>query len=335
MTRGRPYGPSWLVGEFRPRSEVMSVVYPDNAPPSTPALEEIRRLAGPSAQISAIRRLEGGQHSLTWRVDTRDPETSVVVRQFPAGDRAAESERQVLQSLEGLGGLAPVLLGGDLAGLWSQGQTSLLSLLDGSVDITPQDPRGWAEALGGALAIVHGVPAERTRQLPSVFDGRGSDSLLEGPLASRVLASWRRVTTAPEVLVHGDFWSGNVVARNGVVTGVVDWSGAVRGPRGYDVAWCRLDLVLLFEQTIADAFLVAYEAAAGVNVRNVWSWDSWAAARSHSNVETWEPNYAPLGRADLTPSVLKDRHNLWTKTLLAHTAGTTERHPPTNSRACG
>lgn len=289
---------------------------PREARPSAGALAEVRRLAGPSADISAITRLEGGQHGQTWRVDTRDPETSVVVRQFPVGDRAAETEHRVLQALDGLEGLAPVLLGGDLDGSWSQGQTSLLSRLDGTADITPRDPLGWAAELGRVLAVVHAVPAGRTRRLPSVFDGRGSDQLLEGPLAPRVRASWREVTTAPEVLVHTDFWSGNVVARGGAVTGVVDWSGAARGPRGYDLSWCRLDLVLLFDLATADAFLTAYEAASGTSVGDISRWDSWALARSHTNVETWEPNYAPLGRADLTPGELRRRHDNWTDQLL-------------------
>jgi hypothetical protein len=56
--------------------------------PSAGALEEVRRLAGASAAIQSVMRLEGGQHADTWRVDTASPELTVVVRQFPAGDSA-------------------------------------------------------------------------------------------------------------------------------------------------------------------------------------------------------------------------------------------------------
>jgi hypothetical protein len=57
--------------------------------PSAGALEEeVRRLAGSSAAIQCVMRLEGGQHADTWRVDTERPELTVVVRQFPAGDSA-------------------------------------------------------------------------------------------------------------------------------------------------------------------------------------------------------------------------------------------------------
>jgi aminoglycoside phosphotransferase (APT) family kinase protein len=96
------------------------------------------------------------------------------------------------------------------------------------------------------------------------------------------------------VLTHCDYWSGNVVWRDGRLTGIVDWSGGARGPRGYDLGWCRLDLVLLFDERIADVFLAAYEAAIGQSLGDVGLWDGWAVARSHDVVETWAPNYAAL-----------------------------------------
>src|SRR5471030_2266945 len=94
-------------------------------PPSAGALEEVLRLAGSSAVIADVARLEGGQHADTWRVDTDNPAFSAVVRQFQVADSAACREQRVLRTLDGLAGLAPVLLGGDLHGRWSQHPTSL------------------------------------------------------------------------------------------------------------------------------------------------------------------------------------------------------------------
>ena len=283
--------------------------------PSAGALEEVRRLAGPSAVIADVARLEGGQHADTWRVDTDNPAVSVVVRQFPTADSAAGHEQLVLRSLDGLGGLAPMLLGGDLDGRWSEHPTSLISWLDGEADITPSDPERWARELGRALALVHELPSDRLAILPSVFDRRGSRAQLSGPLAPGVRSRWSQISASPEVLTHCDYWSGNVVWRDGSLTGIVDWSGAARGPRGYDLGWCRLDLVLLFDERIADVFLGAYEAAVGQAVGDVVLWDGWAAARSHDTVETWTPNYAPLGRDDLDEHELRHRHSLWTARL--------------------
>lgn len=261
-------------------------------------------------------RLDGGQHAETWRVDTENPGTSVVVRRFPVGDPGALHEQKVLRALGGLGGMAPVALGGDLEGRWSEYPTSLISWVDGRPDITPADPEGWARELGRALAVVHAVQSERLAELPSVFDGRGgAEEILAGPLAAEARSRWPEIVAAPEVLTHNDFWSGNVVWQDGRVAGIVDWSGASRGPRGFDLGWCRLDLVLLFDQRIADEFVAAYEAAAGQAVGDVRLWDCWAAARSEDGVESWVPNYRPLGRADLDAAELRRRHAQWTARL--------------------
>jgi aminoglycoside phosphotransferase (APT) family kinase protein len=284
--------------------------------PSSGALEEVRRLAGSAAVVQGAARLDGGQHAETWRVDTEHPAISVVVRQFPPDDPAPLREQRVLQVLDGLGGLAPVLLGGDLDGRWSKYPASLISWLDGEPDITPTDPSGWARELGRALAAVHAVPTERLAELPSVFDGSGgSRERLGGPLAAEVRARWSRVVAAPEVLTHCDYWSGNVVWRDGRLTGIVDWSGGSRGPRGFDLGWCRLDLVLLFDEQIADEFLAAYEAGTGQAVEEMRLWDCWAAARSDDAVGSWAPNYRPLGRADLDGDELRRRHGQWTARL--------------------
>ncbi len=101
-----------------------------------------------------------------------------------------------------------------------------------------------------------------------------------------------------------------------MLAGIVDWSGAARGPRGFDLGWCRLDLYLLFDERIADLFRAAYEAAIGQTLDDVALWDGWAAARSHDVVETWAPNYAPLGRGDLDERELRQRHSRWTTRLL-------------------
>lgn len=239
------------------------------------------------------------------------------MRQFPAGDPAAAHEARVLRVLEGLGGLAPRLLGSDLEGRWSECPTVIISWLDGVADITPSDPDAWAAELGRALARVHAAPRQRLSDLPSVLDPNGDSlSRLQGPTAERIRSSWPRIAASREVLTHSDYWSGNVVWRDGALSGIVDWSGGRRGPRGYDVGWCRLDLYLLFGDTIADVFLAAYEDAIGHPLADLFLWDGWALARSYDRVETWTPNYRPLGRPDLDEHELRRLHSQWTSHLL-------------------
>ena len=287
-------------------------------PRSPAAVEQAARLAGPDATVRAVRALAGGTHARTWLVQTADPELEVVIREFPPGDESAGHEARVLATLDGLDGLAPRLLASGPGGGTSGGSWVVISRLPGTADITPGQPSAWARQLGTALARIHATPLHRLASLDRALD-RPGESLadLGGPAAGPVAASRELLASAPAVLTHYDFWSGNVVWRGGVLTGVVDWSGGALGPAGIDVGWCRLDLYLLYDDAIAGIFLDAYETASGAALPHRLLWDLCAIARSQQTVETWVPNYRDLGRGDLTARRLRSRHTAWTEHLLS------------------
>jgi len=282
------------------------------------AFERAAGLAGPDATVQAVRELAGGTHARTWLVRTANPELEVVIREFPAGDESARREALVLTALDGLDGLAPRLLGGDPGRGDGGGSWVVISRLPGAADITPGQPSAWAGQLGTALARIHATSLHRLAGLQRVLDPpSGSFADLSGPAAGPVAASKELLAGAPAVLTHYDFWSGNVVWADGVLSGVVDWTGGAVGPAGFDAGWCRLDLYLLYDERIADIFLDAYEAARGTALPGRLLSDLWAVARSEKIVETWVPNYSDLGRGDLTARRLRDRHTAWTKHLLS------------------
>jgi aminoglycoside phosphotransferase (APT) family kinase protein len=286
-------------------------------PGSPAAVERAARLAGPDATVQAMQVLAGGTHARTWLIRTANPELEVVLREFPPGDQTARYEARVLAALGGLDGLAPRVLASGLGVRASEGSWVVISRLPGTADITPVQPSAWAGQLGAALARIHATSLHRLTGFESVLDrSGGSFADISGPAASPVAASREFLASAPAVLTHYDFWSGNVLWQDGVLTGVVDWSGGALGPAGFDVGWCRLDLYLLYDERIADVFLDSYEAASGSAIPDRLRWDLWAIARSHENVETWVPNYRDLGRADLTAEELRNRHTAWTEHLL-------------------
>jgi aminoglycoside phosphotransferase (APT) family kinase protein len=241
----------------------------------------------------------------------------MVLREFDQGDDAAVGEAHVLTALDGLGGLAPRLLAVNADGRSAERPWLLISRMPGSADIRPNDPSHWAAELGRALARIHATETAPLAGFQSVFDRPGGSlSGLGGPAMPVVGAQWERLCGASNVLTHCDFWSGNVIWEQGVLSGVVDWTGGALGPPGFDVGWCRLDLYLLYDEDVADAFLSTYESEMGAALSHVALWDLWAVARSHEAVETWAANYSPLGRADLDGSELRRRHAMWTKHLL-------------------
>jgi aminoglycoside phosphotransferase (APT) family kinase protein len=232
-----------------------------------------------------------------------EPARDVVLRRYPPGDDAAQREARVLHALDGLDGWAPRVLDVDPDGRRFGEPSIVTTRLPGTADIMPASPRTAAEQLGRGLARIHEVPLGA---LGWLRDGMaaGDDAGPTAPIGE------------PDVLTHFDYWSGNVLWDGPVLTGIVDWSGAARAPRGFDVAWCRLDLVLLHGREEADVFLEAYERAAGTTIPDVAAWDRVAAEKSRLTVETWEPNYTSLGRIDLTAAELRARHTRWAESLV-------------------
>jgi aminoglycoside phosphotransferase (APT) family kinase protein len=290
-----------------------------DTPRHSAAVDRATGLAGPAATVQEICPLAGGTHARSYLIRTANPEREFVLREFPPGDEAARSEERVLGALAGLDGLAPRLLASGTGGAASEGSWTLISRLPGVADITSGQASVSAGQLGETLARIHATERHRFAGFQSVFERPGGSlAAVTGPAADVTAASWELFVGAPAVLTHYDFWSGNTVWSGGVLTGVVDWSGAAVGPRGYDVAWCRLDLYLLHDEYVADRFLDSYQAGSESGLTDPLLWDLWAAARSHDHVESWVPNYRDLGRADLTARELRKRHAAWTQYLLEH-----------------
>lgn len=290
-----------------------------DAVPAT-ALAWAARAVGPGATIEQVRRLAGGTHAATHVIRTANPAREAVLRRFPAHDPAAGNEAAALTALDGLNGWAPRLIGVDPSGERAGQPATLITRVAGRPDITPADPHAAAAELARVLARVHGT---RLDSLGSFRDGvhaaisAATPMRSAAPGAPALLPREHRLAQQPSVLTHYDYWTGNVLWQGGTITGVIDWAGAARAPRGFDVSWCRLDLVLLHDHATADTFLTAYQRAAGHPVPDIGLWDLFALTNSHHVVETWLPNYHPLGRTDLTTADLRERHTRWTDRCLA------------------
>src|SRR5699024_3885678 len=62
--------------------------------------------------------------------------------------------------------------------------------------------------------------------------------------------------------IHRDYHPANILWKNGVISGVVDWVNACIGPVGVDIGHCRVNLAQLYDVDTADAFLTSYGMSA-------------------------------------------------------------------------
>lgn len=256
-------------------------------------------------KLRLVRELTGGQHAVTLLVT--DGANSYVVRAFPHESPAVADELEVLPRLEPLGDLAP--------GLIAHGQESgrpiiVTTALDGGHPDPELSPDTIAEQMATTLAAIHrldGNGLRPERQEPPRTTGR---------LAEGARDAWTRIDASERVLTHFDFWCGNALWEYEQLVGVVDWNGARSAPRGVDVAWCRQDLVLLGSVDAADVFLKTYEQRSGRAIPDIHAWDVLAAEHADPNVESWDVNYAGIGRNDITADVLRRRLDRWVDVLL-------------------
>lgn len=71
------------------------------------------------------------------------------------------------------------------------------------------------------------------------------------------------------VIVHGDFWSGNILWDRSQVTGILDWENAACGEPGFDVANCRMEMIVDGMDAAADTFLKKYVSITNRAVANL------------------------------------------------------------------
>ncbi len=289
----------------------------------------------PGYRITRIRSLHGGVDAATHRVDLEpeqpaqsDPQEtqSIVVRRYgsatlrwnPLGPSRLWRTLHALSQAR-LGIATPQPLWFDATTL--DAPTLLMSYLPGRSTLQPRDMGRFLTDLAGALARIHTVPSdqpvlahlpspvERVAQLFAVAEQHpGLDSVADGGSIRRVFADARRRSPLGRpVLLHGDYWAGNVVWRGSHLHAVLDWDQAERGDAAYDVAYCRADLALMFGTQAASDFLLAYEDAAKTSLPAIGLWDLLAASRALPSGRAWLPGYLALGRSDLCEAVLGER----------------------------
>lgn len=194
----------------------------------------------------------------------------------------------------------------------------LMTYVDGRVELTPQQPRAWLNALAESLARIHATPCSRfdwhysswspapCTTPPAWFD--------DDALWRRLLRAWERGAPEQEArFLHRDFHPVNVLWQRDTPSGVVDWVNACRGPAGVDIAHCRMNLAMMYGQRRADEFLHRYQQHIR-NYRHDPFWDideaiGWAVARP-----TYYSPWRQFGLRRIGPGALADR----TRRFIAH-----------------
>jgi aminoglycoside phosphotransferase (APT) family kinase protein len=298
------------------------------------ALDRVRDALAPDGQVTRVRPLRGGISSSVHLVhleDTVGERHAVVVRRYGeywqrVDPAACAREFQLLEVLARSSFPAPRPLLLDAEGGPFGAPTVVMTRLPGRPLLAPRDLASYLRQLAHTLVELHKQPTHELEFLPDqaamvtrVLGQRTeTDDPLQRAIREAAVAEWSRIarSEARRVLVHGDYWPGNLLWVRGRLIGVVDWEQPRLGDLAKDVATCRGDLWVLFGQAAADDFLSEYERAAGVKVNDLAFWDLLISSWAVPEMEEWAVAYRILGRPDLTPEVASGRIRAFARAAL-------------------
>lgn len=207
------------------------------------------------------------------------------------------------------------------------------SFLEGSHIVSPESRKNWAIGLAETLAKLHSIPCGQrevefllnaesvvasfldTVEIPERLTCHPDGKVVWDTIRS-LKQSAARVSYG---LVHTDLWTGNVLWRQGEITGVIDWEMAAYGDPAIDVAYCRMDMCLVGMDEAADHFLKAYESATDRRLENLKLWELVSAAGSMPDPASWLPYWRALGDTWSTPDTMRTNHRRFVANALHRT----------------
>jgi aminoglycoside phosphotransferase (APT) family kinase protein len=278
----------------------------------------VRDAIAAGGQVTRVRPLRGGISAsvhLVHLTDAAGQRRAVVVRRYgdhylPSKPSPSEREFKVLEVLARAAFPAPRPLLVDAEGGPFGTPTVVMTRLPGRPSMAPRDLTGYLRQMAYTLADLHRLPThelgflrDQRERVAHVLGSRPeTDDALQLEIWDAAVAEWARISQLEEqrVLVHGDYWPGNVLWVRDRLVGVVDWEQPRLGDLVKDVATCRGDLWVLFGQTAADEFLREYERAAGSRVQNLRFWELFISTEAVRDMPEWAVAYRIMGRPDLT-----------------------------------
>lgn len=256
----------------------------------------------PGAVLTGICRMRGGTSGPTTVLDydAGGRRHRVVVREYldtpdRNGEQTALHMRQLLNLLRGLEIRVPTPYRSGDDCTRGTNPYLVMEFVDGqpmnaATGVT--DRLIAAEQMAAVLAGIHRAtrPPDRFSFLPMQADHvaarlarvpeQPDESLSEGRVRRALERLWPPPTENPSVLLHGDFWPGNILWADRQIAAILDWEDAAIGDPLSDLANARLEVFMHFGRPALDRFTNHYRALSSkLNYENLPRWDLYAALR--------------------------------------------------------
>lgn len=266
----------------------------------------VRRMV-PQAQLLRTWPLTGGVSAQVIGFEIALPDdvrAKLVLRRYGEADLqqdpyVAPHEFQLLLALHYAELPAPIPRFFDQSGEVLPAPYLVITYVESETVLAPADLGSHLQHMAAYLARLHaldlselGLPflqpadqrvAGRLDNRPDTLD----TELHEGRIRDALAAAWPPAQRNDSVLLHGDFWPGNVLWKDDHIAAVVDWEDACVGDPLADLANARLEILWAYGMDAMQRFTEAYLAHKRMDTRDLPLWDLAAALRPIGRMEAW------------------------------------------------
>ncbi len=280
---------------------------------------------GLSAEMTALEIERPDGQTSKWII--RQPGASTLQR----NPQAAHEEFRLLQVMHELGLATPTPYYLDQSTTILPRPYLVVAYIEGEPDYAPRSDIDFAHQFATHLAAIHGVDSAQLAFLPTqatdlnaIVRERPTQvnrSLQEGQIRDRLEALWPPPQRNAPALLHGDFWPGNVLWREGRIVAVIDWEDAHLGDPLADLAISRLDMLWIMSREAMLAFTQRYQSLMRLDYSHLPYWDLCAALRfvrlAGPDLPGWASFFHPYGRHDISEQSMRDHYRWFVDQALA------------------
>jgi aminoglycoside phosphotransferase (APT) family kinase protein len=274
---------------------------------------KVLNILAPNSELISITVPDGSFSNFTNIVTARLTNGSlyqIVVRRYKVfgnydrGEKAAR-EFKTFKLLNQYQVPAPEALYLDETGEVLEIPGMVSKFVDGALIMdAPADPIDWARKLAKTLVKIHSIPCGQEEQKFLLKGNAEVSWFLNNDAPPNYMQDYAggadlwhlmkklypKIESVPPALMHIDYWSGNILWHKNQISAVIDWEEAAYGDPACDVAYARMNIVLMNLPEAADEFLRVYESEMGKKLKNLGFWELAACVRPMTDPVDWRVN---------------------------------------------
>jgi aminoglycoside phosphotransferase (APT) family kinase protein len=261
----------------------------------------------PGCRLIRAWRLTGGASAESIALEIEAPggrSFRRVVRRHGEGDRAvnpavALDEYRLLQVLRAEGFAVPAAYEHDDSGRILSTPYIVTGFVEGTAEVALASRPFCTERAAAELAHLHRLKARDPRlaflarrdplSTRELAEERAADADwdVEQVIRQALERRWPLPAEGEAVLLHGDFWPGNLLWQGERLAAVIDWEDACLGDPLVDLGPARLELLWAWGEAAVESFTAHYRALTGRPLAALALYDLWCALRALLRLPGW------------------------------------------------